>query len=112
MWIVIAGAGRVGKDIARELRNEKKFDVVLIDSDATSVKNAQSLDALVIHGDTRDRKVLEKAGVLKADAFIAATDSDEMNLIACMMANQAHEHATGKSLKTILKLSLKEKMKC
>ena len=32
------GAGRVGKDIARELRNEKKFDVVLIDSDSTSVK--------------------------------------------------------------------------
>ena len=104
MWIVIAGAGRVGKDIARELRNEKKFDVVLIDSDATSVKNAQSLDALVIHGDTRDRKVLEKAGVLKADAFIAATDSDEMNLIACMMANQAHEQATGKGLKTIARL--------
>ena len=104
MWIVIAGAGRVGKDIAKELRKEKKFDVVLIDSDAISIKNAQSLDALVIHGDTRDRKVLEKAGVLKADAFIAATNSDEMNLIACMMANQAHEAATGNSLKTIARL--------
>lgn len=104
MWIVIAGAGRVGKDIAKELRKEKKFDVVLIDSDAISIKNAQSLDALVIHGDARDRKVLEKAGVMKADAFIAATNSDEMNLIACMMANQAHEAATGKPLKTIARL--------
>ena len=54
MRVIIGGAGRVGSELARAMRAET-MDVVLIDSDSRAVKNAQSLDALVIHGDITSR---------------------------------------------------------
>ena len=92
MLIIIAGAGRVGIGLARNLRSENR-DVVLLDNSANSVKSAQNIDALVLHGDAMDREKLKMAGIHSANVFIAATGSDERNLLTCAIAR--HEHARG-----------------
>ncbi|MDP6188913.1 MAG: NAD-binding protein, partial [Candidatus Poseidoniaceae archaeon] len=89
MRIIIGGAGRVGTDLAKALRAED-IDVVLVDSDSRAVKNAQNLDVLVIHGDLTKREKLHEAGIGHSSVFVAATNSDERNLLACALANHAY----------------------
>ena len=91
MRIIIGGAGRVGTELARALRAEE-MDVVLVDSDSRAVKNAQNLDVLVIHGDLTTREKLYEAGIGEAEVFVAATNSDERNLLAC--AHWLNTHIT------------------
>jgi len=93
MRIIIGGGGRVGTELAKALRNEDK-DVVLVDNDSRAVKNAQGLDVLVLHGDITDRKKMQEAGIAHAQVFVAATDADERNLLACALAKHAHKVAT------------------
>lgn len=92
MLIVIGGAGRVGVGLAKALRSENR-DVALLDNKASSVKAAQNLDALVLHGDVTCRDQLIKANIKAAKVYIAATGSDERNLLSCALAR--HEHARG-----------------
>ncbi|GIQ97283.1 MAG: hypothetical protein CM15mP3_03170 [Candidatus Poseidoniales archaeon] len=86
MRIIIGGAGRVGTELARALRAEE-MDVVLVDSDSRAVKNAQNLDVLVIHGDLTTREKLNEAGIGEAAIFVAATNSDERNLLLVLLLN-------------------------
>jgi len=89
MRIIIGGAGRVGIALAKSLVNER-YDIVVIDNDSRAVANAQALDCLVIHGSITSRQKLLEAGVGNAEVFVAATPSDEANLIACAIAEHAH----------------------
>ncbi|MDR2884037.1 MAG: Trk system potassium transporter TrkA [Deferribacteraceae bacterium] len=85
MKIVIVGAGEVGTSIARQLIDDGK-DVILIERDAESAKRASnSLDCLVVTGEGTHAEVLKEAGTAGADIFIAATTSDEVNIISCMI---------------------------
>lgn len=101
MRIIIGGAGRVGTDMARALRAED-MDVVLVDSDSRAVKNAQNLDVLVIHGDLVTRDKLNEAGIGEAEVFVAATNSDERNLLACSLAQHAHKELSSSKTKSLL----------
>ena len=103
MRIIIGGAGRVGTDMARALRAED-MDVVLVDSDSRAVKNAQNLDVLVIHGDLTTREKLYEAGIGEAEVFVAATNSDERNLLACALAHHAHNEQSGPKAKPLLSI--------
>ena len=86
MKVVIAGAGAVGLQIAKQLIDEKK-DVVLIEQDAERARLAANrLDCLVINKPGNSLDVLREAGIENADFFIAVTDSDEVNLISCVLA--------------------------
>ncbi|MFW5826596.1 MAG: NAD-binding protein, partial [Alkalispirochaeta sp.] len=83
MKVVIVGAGAVGFQLAKQLISEKK-DVVLIEKNpdaAGRVSNA--LDCMVVTGEGTNREILRQAGTATADYFVAATDSDEVNMIAC-----------------------------
>lgn len=83
MKIVIVGAGTVGFQIARQLIYEKK-DVVLVERDPRAAKHASNyLDCMVINDAGNNPQVLKKAGIEKADFFIAVTESDEVNMISC-----------------------------
>lgn len=83
MKVVILGAGRRGTLLARHLIQEKK-DVILIENDPIRAADAESrLDCLVIVGAGTDSEKLREAGVEKCEAFIAVSDSDEVNLVAC-----------------------------
>ena len=86
MKVVILGAGAVGLQLAKQLIDEKK-DVVLIERDPEQARLASNrLDCLVINRPGNSIEALREAGTDKADFFIAVTDSDEINLIACALA--------------------------
>lgn len=83
MKVVILGAGKRGTLLARHLIQEKR-DVVIIDNDPKRAAEVQGkMDCMVIVGSGTDPAKLREAEVEKADLFVAVTDSDEINLVAC-----------------------------
>ncbi|CAN5162402.1 Trk system potassium transporter TrkA [soil metagenome] len=86
MQTVIIGAGEVGFNTARML-SEEGHDVVLIEQDEALVERAaEQLDALVIRGNGASPRLLAEAGIERSDLLIAASSSDEANIIACLAA--------------------------
>ena len=86
MRTVIIGAGEVGLNTARMLSHEG-HDVVLVEKDEKLVEKAtEELDALVIAGNGANPKLLNEAGIRSSDLLIAASSSDEVNIIACLAA--------------------------
>ena len=87
MRIVIIGAGNAGRQLARRLCDEK-HSVVMIDADARRLAEAESgLDILSICGEGTHPSVLQEARVDRADLVIAVTDSDEVNILSCLLAH-------------------------
>jgi trk system potassium uptake protein len=85
--IIIVGAGEVGFHIAQRLAYENK-EVVVVDKRADALKRfVDLLDVQTIQGSGSSPSVLEQAGIQGADTFLAVTDSDETNLVACLFAN-------------------------
>jgi trk system potassium uptake protein len=86
MRVIIVGAGEVGFNTALMLSREE-HDVVLIEQDETLVERAtEQLDALTIQGNGASPRLLAEAGVKRSDLLIATTNSDEVNIIACLAA--------------------------
>lgn len=86
MRVIIVGAGEVGRHLCQQLSHEN-HDVVLIDNSSARLhKVEREQNILAIEGNGASANVLEEAGIDKADLFIAVTDIDEVNLIACIMA--------------------------
>lgn len=87
MRIVIVGAGQVGFNIARRLSDESK-DVVLIDRNEEALKKAhEMLDCQVIHGSGSSPSIMKDAQIEDAEILIAVTSSDEINVVACLIAS-------------------------
>lgn len=87
MKIIIIGAGEVGYHIASRLALENK-DVLVIDKDSTAIRRvADNIDVQTIIGSGSSPLVLEEAGIKEAEILLAVTDSDEANLVACLVAN-------------------------
>lgn len=85
MKIFIAGAGDVGYHIAEQLVLDGR-DVVLVEGNRERAKYVGlHLDCMVVTGDATDIGILRDAGIEDASAFIAATDSDEANMISCFV---------------------------
>ncbi|HHU68839.1 MAG TPA: Trk system potassium transporter TrkA [Thermoanaerobacterales bacterium] len=88
MRIVIIGSGKVGYQIATSLSREK-HDIVVVDTDQEVLNRLnENIDVLTIRGNGISTKVLEEAGVKNSDLFIAVTNSDEVNMVACITAKQ------------------------
>ncbi len=86
MKVVIVGAGEVGYHIALFLSREK-IDVVVIDSNKDNLKRVSNdLDVATIDGHGGSPAVLKEAGLDGADILLAVTNSDETNMIACLVA--------------------------
>jgi trk system potassium uptake protein TrkA len=91
MKIIICGAGQVGWQIARQLAGEKN-DVTIVDQNPDLVRRAsEMLDVQGIVGFASHPDVLEKAGARDADMIIAATHSDEVNMVTCHVAHSVFE---------------------
>lgn len=87
MKVIICGAGQVGWQIARQLAGEKN-DVTVVDVNPELVRRAtESLDVQGVAGFASYPDVLERAGARDADMIIAATHSDEVNMIVCQVAH-------------------------
>ena len=90
MKIIICGAGQVGGNIARHLaRDEGTNAVTVIDTDAgpRSAGLTDAYDVNGIVGFASHPDILERAGARDADMIIAATHSDEVNMVVCQVAN-------------------------
>ncbi len=86
MRIIIIGAGEVGHFLAKGLSTEAK-DVIVIDSDENRLNTIQeSLDVQTVLGDGSSLATLKRAGADHADILIAVTNSDEGNMMACVMS--------------------------
>ncbi len=88
MYVVIVGAGKVGYFLAKRMLLGK-HSVSVVDKDkAICEEIAKQIDALVIHGDGCDPRILEEAGVSRADVLAAVSGDDEDNLIICQLAKE------------------------
>lgn len=90
MKIIILGAGKVGKALTQHLSDEDyDYDVVVIDLHAEKVEAiVNQYDVLGIVGNGATFDILMEAGVNEADIIIAVTESDELNILACLMAKR------------------------
>ena len=99
MNIIIAGYGKVGAALTRQLSAEG-HDLTLIDSNRAVLESCQELyDVMVVCGNCATMSVLTHAGVKEADLLIAATNADEMNLLCCLTA-----HGINPQLRTIARI--------
>lgn len=88
MKIVIAGAGDVGKHLAKLLAYEKQ-DIAIIDINQERLKQiGNQLDIATIRGNSTSYQVLRDADVAHADLLISVTDSEEANLATAVIAKQ------------------------
>ena len=87
MKVIICGAGQVGWQIARHLSGENN-DVTVVDSNPDLVRRAtDTLDVQGISGFASYPEVLDRAGARDADMIIAATHSDEVNMVTCQVGH-------------------------
>ncbi|MDD6785345.1 MAG: TrkA family potassium uptake protein [Eggerthellales bacterium] len=90
MYVVIAGAGKVGEYLASLLLKSGN-EVAVIERDLMVADRLSVVFQgryLVINGDGCDSKYQEDAGIRKADVFVAATGQDDNNLVACEIAQR------------------------
>ncbi len=88
MNAVVVGCGKVGSELARTLVNDG-HNVSVIDNQQKSLNEVTGdLDVMAYLGNGSDLKILEEAGLREADIFIAVSTSDELNLLACLMAKE------------------------
>ncbi|MCC0076734.1 MAG: Trk system potassium transporter TrkA [Rhodobacter sp.] len=87
MKVIICGAGQVGWQIARQLAGEAN-DVSIVDNNPALVRRAtDTLEVQGVVGFASHPEVLEQAGAREADMIIAATHSDEVNMVTCQVAH-------------------------
>jgi len=88
MRIIILGAGGVGFHLAKTLTQEN-HDIIIIDKDAQQIaKVTEQLDVMGIQGLGTGISILKEAGIENADMLLAVTSIDEVNLLACMIAQK------------------------
>ena len=99
MNIIIAGDGKVGSLLTRQLSQEGHA-VTVIDLDLKVLESSvERYDVISVHGNCASMAVLQQAGVKEADLLIAATSQDEVNLLCCTTA-----HALNSKLHTIARI--------
>ena len=99
MNIIIAGDGKVGSTLTRQLSAEG-HDITLIDTDPRVLSaSVERYDVMAVHGNCASMDVLQQAGILEADLLIAATNADEVNLLCCTTA-----HGLNPKLHTIARI--------
>ncbi|MFA9424663.1 Trk system potassium transporter TrkA [Natronorubrum sp. A-ect3] len=93
MYVLVVGAGEVGRSIAANL--EGSHDVVVVERDpALADEITYSFDVLSLQGDGTELETLHEAGLEKADLVIACTDSDDTNIVICGTAKTASDAFT------------------
>jgi len=84
--IIILGAGQVGRTAANHLAREEANEITVVDRDEALLRDLQDrLDIRTIIGNGAHPGILEAAGARGADVFIALTNSDEVNMVACQI---------------------------
>lgn len=90
MYVIIAGGGKVGWNLARELIGKGNEVTLLENRRSRYLTIEQELEHAVQYGDATELWVLERAGIQRADLVIAVTGDDEDNMLICQMAKQKY----------------------
>ena len=95
MKILILGAGQVGTTAAFSLAREEANEVTIVDRNPEVLRELQDrLDVRTVVGNASHPDVLERAGAREADMLIALTSSDEINMLACQIAQTLFQTPT------------------
>ena len=87
MRIIIVGAGEVGFHIANHLTQENK-NVVIIDNNPDAIRRVtDNIDVQIVQGSGSSPESLVEAGIKEAEIMLAVTNSDETNLVACLVSD-------------------------
>jgi trk system potassium uptake protein TrkA len=87
--VMIAGGGRVGLRLAREIQDDCRLKLVETDARRCEYLTTQlAAGTLVLHGDSTDEELLEGENVQDSDLFLALTSDDEDNIMACLLAKR------------------------
>jgi len=88
MNIIIVGCGKVGECLAETL-NQEGHSVTIVDQNEAILKSVASrLDVIGVNGNGAMLSVLQEADIAHADLFIAVTNSDEVNMLSCLLAKK------------------------
>ncbi|MFR5602293.1 MAG: Trk system potassium transporter TrkA [Lachnospiraceae bacterium] len=89
MKIIIVGCGKIGGTLAEQL-NKEGHDITVIDRDYEAVKTiTDNVDVMGLTGNGAVYQVQIDAGIEEADLLIATTNSDELNMLCCLIAKKA-----------------------
>jgi trk system potassium uptake protein len=89
--IIIGGCGRLGAEIAEQLSQDPRTDVVILDTDPLAFDRLGSgFNGETLRGDCTDRDILEQAGINRADGLMAVTRSDNANLMTVEIATHLY----------------------
>lgn len=105
---VIMGAGSIGREIARRLSDSPGIEVFVIEKDRARAQalSSESQGAVtVLVGDATDFTLLQEERIASASVFVATTNDDEINMIACMLAKG---HGAERTVALIQKSSYRE----
>ena len=89
MQIIIVGCGNVGRTLTEQLSKEG-HNITVIEEDSDVIQNVvNNFDVMGIVGNGASYSIMKDAGIENADLMIAVTDSDERNLLCCLIAKKA-----------------------
>ena len=86
MRIIVVGCGNVGLTLTEQLSKEGHNSTVIEEQSSVVQSAVNNLDVLGIVGNGASYSIMKDAGIDKADLMIAVTDSDELNLLCCLIA--------------------------
>jgi trk system potassium uptake protein TrkA len=90
VYVIVAGAGKVGRNLARELI-AKGHEVTMIESSRPLYLSLEEeFEHTIQYGDATELWVLERAGIQRADLVIAVTGDDEDNILVCQVAKEKY----------------------
>ncbi len=94
MRIIVVGCGKVGATIVQQLTKEK-HDITVIDKESKVITDiTNQCDVMGLVGNGASYTVQKDAGIEKADLLVAVTDSDELNLLCCLIGRKAGKCST------------------
>lgn len=89
MKIIIVGCGKVGLTLTEQLNNEG-HDITVIDRDGSKLRSVtDNIDVMGVEGNGAIYQVQIEAGIKETDLLIATTNSDELNMLCCLIAKKA-----------------------
>ena len=89
--IVIVGAGNIGVLLAKQLESEHpnvRVKLIEVDMERAELVADQLDNAIVLHGDSLDREILDEANIRNTETIIAVTDDDQVNILASLIAKR------------------------
>ena len=90
MYVIVVGAGKVGRNLARELIARGHEVSVIESSRPRYLAIEEEFEHSAQYGDATELWVLERAGIQRADLVIAVTGDDEDNMLVCQVAKEKY----------------------